>query len=150
MSGLHWSTERHAHTPQRTCQCLVRPDFRARSLDILLQASGLLELRLSVVRSPLSAMFLSLHWLLHFSPPHVQRERLAMPGARTSAAAKGERQRVSQIQAHSGTHRREIYTTGGSDEREAEAREPERAKCSLKVCYAARGAHPSPLCHGFI
>ena len=70
-------------------------------------------------------MFLSLHWLLHFSPPHVQRERLAMPGARTSAAAKCERRRVSQIQAHSTERRRELYTAGRSDEREAEARERE-------------------------
>ena len=46
-------------------------------------------------------------------------------GVSTAKAAKCERQRVSQIQAHSDTHRRELYTTGRSDEREAEARERE-------------------------
>ena len=43
----------------------------------------------------------------------------------TAKAAKCERRRVSQIQIYHATHRRELYTTGRSDEREAEARERE-------------------------
>ena len=56
------------------------------------------------------------------------------PGARTSAAAKCERRRVSQIQAHSTERRRELYTAGRSDEREAEARERELVPGSLLRC----------------
>ena len=96
----------------------------------MLQASGLLELRLSVVRSPLSAMFLSLHWLLHFSPPYVRRERLAMAGR---ADVSGREMRTAKSLANSNISRhppsRDLHRTrlgtGGSDEREAEARERE-------------------------
>ena len=43
----------------------------------------------------------------------------------TSAAAKCDWDGVWKIQAHSTERRRELYTTGRSDEREAEARERE-------------------------
>ena len=123
MSGLHWSTERHAHTPQASVLFALifargASIFCSKRAACLSCASPSSAHRSQPCSCPCIGSCTSRHHTCGVNA-------WPWPGARTSAAAKGERQRVSQIQAYSDTHRRELYTTGRSDEREAEARERE-------------------------
>ena len=129
MSGLHWSTERHARTPQASVLFALifargASIFCSKRAACLSCASPSSAHRSQPCSCPCIGSCTSRHHTCGVNA-------WPWPGARTSAAAKGERRRASQIQIYSTERRRELYTTGRSDEREAEARERELVPGSL-------------------
>ena len=150
MSGLHWSTERHARTPQASVLFALifargASIFCSKRAACLSCASPSSAHRSQPCSCPCIGSCTSRHHTCGVNA-------WPWPGARTSAAAKGERHRASQIQIYSTERRRELYRLHDWPPRRARGRGARARACevfpeSLLRCAGGPPLSPVPRLH---